>query len=66
MFLSTISTSSVPVQGTDIGKAIELAMKSYTTDNTKKKALIIITDGENHEEGAIDMAQKAAGKRNCC
>ena len=62
LFLSTISTNSVPVQGTSIGKAIELAMKSFSSENNRKKALIIITDGENHEDDAVEMAQKATEK----
>jgi len=55
MFLSTINTKIVPTQGTAIGKAIELATKSFD-DETHSRAIIVITDGENHE----DNAQKAA------
>ena len=60
MFLQSVNTNIVPVQGTAIGKAIELGIKSFTTDQTKNKALIIITDGENHEDDAIAMATQAA------
>ncbi|MBT28462.1 MAG: hypothetical protein CMO01_02295 [Thalassobius sp.] len=60
MFLQSVNTKIVPVQGTAIGKAIELSMGSFTSDQTKNKALIIITDGENHEDDAITMASKAA------
>ncbi|MCF8371160.1 MAG: VWA domain-containing protein [Bacteroidales bacterium] len=62
MFLSTVNTQVVPTQGTAIGAAIELAMKSFTTDIEKNKAIIIITDGENHEDDAIAKAQEAADK----
>lgn len=60
MFLSTINTNIVPVQGTAIGKAIELGMKSFTPEAEKNKAMVIITDGENHEDNAAEMAQKAS------
>jgi Ca-activated chloride channel family protein len=59
LFLSTIQTDMVPAQGTSIGNAIELAMKSFK-DGEQSKAIIIITDGENHEDEALKMAKKAA------
>ena len=59
MFLSTINTKIVPKQGTAIGSAIELSMKAFTPDNEKSKALIIITDGENHEDDAVELAKEA-------
>lgn len=62
MFLSTINTDIVGKQGTAIGSAIELAMKSFSPDNDKQKALIIITDGENHEDDAVERAKEASEK----
>lgn len=62
MFLSTVNTQVVPTQGTAIGAAIELAMKSFTSETEKNKAIIIITDGENHEDDAIAKAEEAAEK----
>ncbi len=59
MFLSTITPKLVSNQGTAIGQAIELGMKSFTPGDDKNKALIIITDGENHEGNVVDMATKA-------
>ena len=59
MYLSTINTDIVPKQGTAIGSAIELAMRSYDQESDLEKALIIITDGENHEGNAIKAAQEA-------
>ena len=60
LFLSTINTDIIPTQGTAIGKAIELAISSFETqDNEQNKAIIIITDGENHEDDAIEKAQEA-------
>jgi len=64
MFLESISTKSVSTQGTDIAKAIELSMRSFSNENTneKNKVLVIISDGENHEEGVNEIAQEAAKK----
>jgi len=62
MFLSTINTGIVPVQGTAIGSAIELGMNSFTPAAESSKALIVITDGENHEDDAVQAAQLAAEK----
>jgi Ca-activated chloride channel family protein len=62
MFLSTISPEIVPVQGTAIGSAIELGSKSFTPMAESSKALIVITDGENHEDDAVQAAQLAAEK----
>lgn len=61
MFLSTISTKVVPTQGTAIGEAIELAAKSFD-DEKHSRAIVIITDGENHEDDAIKMSKSAAEK----
>ena len=60
MFLSTINTKMISNQGTAIGSAIDLAIKSFTSETDKNKALIIITDGENHEDNAIAKAAEAA------
>ena len=60
LFLANITTDLIPTQGTAIGDAIELASTSYGTKDKKHKALIIITDGENHEDDAINAAKKAS------
>ena len=59
MFLSSINTGIVPVQGTSIGSAIKLAMNSFSPVEGVKRAIIVITDGENHEEDAVQVAQEA-------
>jgi len=59
MFLSTVSTNIVPKQGTAIGAAINLGIKSFSPSNTESRALVIITDGENHEDDAIAAADEA-------
>ena len=60
MFLSSINPSMVSTQGTAIGAAINLAARSFTPDETTDKAIILITDGENHEDDAIGAAKAAA------
>lgn len=62
MLLSTISTDVVSEQGTAIGEAIRLASKSFTPDDEATKVLVIITDGENHEDNPIEAAKTAAEK----
>ncbi|MDD2199180.1 MAG: VWA domain-containing protein [Bacteroidales bacterium] len=59
MFLNTISPDIVPKQGTAIGSAINLAARSFSSENKSSKVIIIITDGENHEDDPISAAQKA-------
>lgn len=62
MFLETISPSLISTQGTDIKQAIDLAMKSFTPDREASKAIFVITDGEDNEGGAAEMAKAAAEK----
>ena len=59
LFLSTVNTNIVPSQGTAIGKAISLSMRSFDMENGQNKAIIIITDGENHEDDALQQAKDA-------
>ena len=59
LFLTSIETEIVPTQGTCIGCAIDLALKSFVGNDNKHKAMVIITDGENHEDDAIEAAKKA-------
>ena len=62
MFLSSVSTSSVASQGTAIGEAINLAVNSFA-DDERSKAIVIISDGEDHENDAAMEAAKAAAKK---
>ena len=61
MFLTTINTKVVPTQGTAIGEAIELASESFE-DETHSRAIVVITDGENHEDDAVKIAKSVAEK----
>ncbi|GHT47358.1 membrane protein [Bacteroidia bacterium] len=62
MFLSSINPSMVPTQGTAIGSAINLALKSFSPSETSEKTIILITDGEDHEDNSIGAAEEAANK----
>ena len=59
MFLSSISTQMVQRQGTAIGSAIDLAIKSFGQKSKTARAIIVITDGENHEDDAVGAAKLA-------
>lgn len=59
MFLNGIHTDMIPTQGTAIGAAIQLAANSFTKQEGVSRAIVVITDGENHEDDAIAAAQKA-------
>lgn len=63
LFLDAINTSIVPVQGTAIGAAIEMGSKSFSPDFPGSKAIIVITDGENHEDDAVGAAKTALEKK---
>lgn len=60
MFLGNISTESVPVQGTAIGDAINTCIKSFSAQSENSRAIIVITDGENHEDNPVEAAKTAA------
>lgn len=59
LFLSTVEPDIVPRQGTAIGAAIEMASTSFTDSSRKHSAIIVITDGENHEDDAVEAAKEA-------
>ena len=60
MFLNTITPNLIPTQGTAIGAALQTAITSFgATESEAGRAIILITDGENHEDDAIAAAQKA-------
>ena len=62
MFLESINPSLISKQGTAIGAAINLATRSFTPQEGVGRAVIVITDGENHEGGAVEAAKAAAEK----
>ncbi len=60
LFLNTIDPSLVPVQGTAIAEAITLGVSSFSGDQDVDKAMILITDGEDHEGNANEAARQAS------
>lgn len=60
MFLSSINTESVPVQGTAIADALLTAARGFSLQSEKSRAVIVITDGENHEDDPVEAASKLA------
>lgn len=62
MFLESINPSLISKQGTAIGAAINLATRSFTPQEGVGRAVIVITDGENHEGGAVEAVKAAAEK----
>jgi Ca-activated chloride channel family protein len=60
LFLTQIDFGIVPIQGTAIGSAIDLSLKSFDKKSSTKKSVIVISDGENHEDDAVKIAEQAA------
>jgi len=60
LFLEAVNTQIVPRQGTAIGSAINMALRSFTPAGNANKAVVVITDGENHEDDPVTAAQEAA------
>ena len=68
IFLNSITTESVPVQGTALGEAIRTAIRGFTSESEHSRAIILITDGENHEDYPVAAARDAVdmGARVFC
>ena len=62
MFLQNITPGLIQTQGTNIADAVDLASKSFTQQNNVGRAIVVITDGENHEPGATEAAAAAKKK----
>jgi Ca-activated chloride channel family protein len=64
MFIDVITTDDIQTQGTAIGAAIEMAMNAFDDDKDRRnnKAIIVISDGEDHEERAIEAAKAAKSR----
>jgi len=60
IFLNSINTESVPIQGTALADAIATCARSFSTQSEKSRAIILITDGEDHEGSAVDVARSVA------
>ena len=62
MYLTAASTDMVPTQGTVIGDALQMCFSSFNSKEKKYKSVILISDGEDHDEGAIKIAGQMAGE----
>jgi Ca-activated chloride channel family protein len=60
LFLNSIDTDIIPTQGTAIGAALDLCQESFVGNDNKHKVIVLITDGENHEDDPVAAAKKAA------
>jgi len=63
LFLSAVSTDMLSAQGTAIGKAIDKSVESFDMKSTTQKAIIVISDGENHEDDAVAAVQNAVNNK---
>jgi len=59
LFLNEIDTQMIPTQGTAISAAMETAMTAFTDDDDKFKVMLLVTDGEDHEGQALELANQA-------
>lgn len=62
LFVESVTPSMISTQGTAIDKAIKLAINAFSPETEKGKVLIIITDGENHEEDPLPIVKEAVNK----
>lgn len=61
-FAKRISPSLVSEQGTAVGRALEQAMLSFSSQSEQSRVIVLITDGENHEDDAVEVTRKAAAQ----
>lgn len=62
LYISTANPYQIPTPGTAISEAIERSMNTFDEESEADKVLILITDGENHEEAALETAKEAADR----
>jgi Ca-activated chloride channel family protein len=60
LFLDKIDTSMIPTQGTALSAALQTGLSAYTEDESKYKVLVLVSDGEDHEGQAINLAKEAS------
>ena len=62
MFLSSAAPGIIPTQGTVIGDALKMCYKAFNTKEKKYKSILLISDGEDHDENAENIARELAGE----
>lgn len=60
LFLNEIDTKMIPTQGTALSSAMNTALTAFTEESDKYKVMLLVTDGEDHEGQAIDLASQSA------
>ena len=60
IFLRSIDTGSIPIQGTDLSEALMASARSFSTQSNHSRAIVLITDGEDHEGQAVETARTIA------
>ncbi len=59
LFLNDVNTNIIPLGGTNLSEAIQKGISTFETNSKNQKAIILITDGENHEDDPLKTATKA-------
>ena len=62
LFLDQVDTNMIPTQGTALSSALTTGLSAFTEDDSKYKVLVLVTDGEDHEGEAIDLASRASDR----
>ena len=62
IFITTASPASITAQGTSVANALEKSSLAFQADVDRFKTIIVVSDGESHDENAIEMATELAGK----
>lgn len=62
LFLDKIDTEMIPTQGTALSSALQTGLSAFTEDDSKYKVLVLVTDGEDHEGQAVELARKASDR----
>lgn len=60
LFLDAIDTDMIPTQGTALSSALNSGLSTFQSESEKYKVLVLVTDGEDHEGAAVDIARQAA------
>lgn len=59
LFLNDLNTNIIPLGGTNLAEAIRKGISAFESNSKNHKAVILITDGENHEDDPLKAASKA-------
>ena len=60
LFLDMVGTDTIPVQGSALDDALELALQSFAEEERQHRVIVVLTDGENHGDDPLSVADRAA------